>query len=62
MYTNWVDFVAWSSDGATLTSGSDDEIIQLWNVKTGKFLKTLKSNRPYERMNLTGVKGLRNVD
>jgi hypothetical protein len=27
-------------------------------LQTGECLKTLRSDRPYERMNITGVKGL----
>ncbi|NJL11066.1 MAG: hypothetical protein HC908_15310 [Calothrix sp. SM1_7_51] len=56
-HSHWVDSVAFSADGQTLVSGSWDETIKLWNVETGECLKTLK-DRPYERMNITGVKGL----
>jgi WD40 repeat protein len=41
-----------------LASGSYDETIKLWDVKTGKCLKTLKADRLYEGMNITGVTGL----
>jgi WD40 repeat protein len=42
-----------------LASGSsDDGTIKLWDVHAGECLKTLRSDRPYERMNITGVKGL----
>ncbi|WP_242032255.1 protein kinase domain-containing protein [Aphanizomenon flos-aquae] len=33
--------VAYSPDGQTLASGSDDTTIKLWNVKTGNLLQTL---------------------
>jgi hypothetical protein len=33
-------------------------MIIFWHVKTGKCLKTLRNERPYERMNITGVEGL----
>jgi WD40 repeat protein len=42
----------------TLASGSADEIIKLWDVQTGKCLKTLRSDRPYEGMNIIGVTGI----
>jgi len=35
-----------------------DETIKLWDVQTGECLKTLRPDRPYERMNITGVTGL----
>jgi small GTP-binding protein len=31
----WIHRLAWSSDGRTLASGSQDETIQLWDVETG---------------------------
>ncbi len=41
-----------------LASGSQDETIRLWQVNEEKLVQTLRSERPYERMNITGVKGL----
>jgi WD40 repeat protein len=41
-----------------LISGSFDETIKFWNVKTGRCLHTLRTPRPYEGMNITGVAGL----
>ncbi|PLZ71309.1 hypothetical protein CBP14_20290, partial [Fischerella thermalis WC245] len=41
-----------------LVSGSEDETIRLWNVKTGECFKILKAEKPYERLNLTGVSGI----
>jgi hypothetical protein len=35
-----------------------DSTIKLWDVLTGECLKTLRSKRPYEGMNITGVAGL----
>jgi WD40 repeat protein len=57
-HTNQVTSVAFSPDGCLLASGSVDETIKLWEVRTGEGLKTLRSERPYEQMNITGVTGL----
>jgi len=50
--------VAFSPDGQMLASGSKDETIKLWNVETGECFQTLRANRPYEGMNITGAIGL----
>ncbi len=57
-HTSLVMSVAFSPDGQTLASGSQDETIKLWDVDTGECLKTLRATRPYEGMNITGVTGL----
>ncbi|MBV6623459.1 MAG: NACHT domain-containing protein [Rivularia sp. (in: Bacteria)] len=54
--------VAFSPDTKTLASYSMDETTKLWDIKTGKCLKTLKGDRPYENMNIAGVKGLTDVE
>lgn len=45
-------------NGRTLASGSWDETIKIWDVQTGECLKTLRSDRPYEGMNIKGVTGI----
>jgi WD40 repeat protein/serine/threonine protein kinase len=57
-HTNSVRSVAFSPDGHILASGSADETIKLWDVQTGECLKTFRPDRPYERMNITGVTGI----
>ncbi|MCA2812162.1 MAG: WD40 repeat domain-containing protein, partial [Microcystis sp. M090S1] len=39
-----VTSVNFSPDGKTLVSGSDDKTIKLWNVETGKEIRTLKGH------------------
>lgn len=50
--------VAISSDGRILVSGSRDETVKIWDVETGKCLRTLRCDRPYEGMNITGATGI----
>ncbi|MEG4272634.1 MULTISPECIES: WD40 domain-containing protein [unclassified Microcoleus] len=57
-HDNWVWSVAFSPDGRILASASQDETIKLWNAVTGECIKTLPVPKPYEGMNIAGVKGL----
>ncbi|KST61780.1 hypothetical protein BC008_06970 [Mastigocoleus testarum BC008] len=66
-HTNQVGSIAWNpviemspgkGIGQILASSSADETIKLWDVKTGECLKTLRTDRPYEGTNITGVTGL----
>jgi WD40 repeat protein/transcriptional regulator with XRE-family HTH domain len=57
-HTNRIRSVIFSSNGQILASGSDDGTIKIWDLREGKCIKTLISERPYERMNITGVSGL----
>lgn len=57
-HSSLVCCVAFSRDGYILASASKDETIKLWNPETGECLKTLRSERPLEGMNLSDTKGL----
>lgn len=56
-HTNVVTSVTFSPDGEVISS-SQDETIKVWDMQTGRCLNTLKADRPYEGMNITGVTGL----
>ncbi|MBW4477637.1 MAG: NACHT domain-containing protein [Tolypothrix brevis GSE-NOS-MK-07-07A] len=60
-YTSPLLSIAFSPDGKVIASGSNDKKINFWHYETTKCLKTL-CDRPYENMNITGVKGLTDAE
>jgi WD40 repeat protein len=57
-YTASIWSIAFSPDGTMIASGSEDGTIKIWNIQTGECLRTLRTDRPYEGINITGVQGL----
>src|SRR5258708_2957302 len=45
-------------DGSTLASWADDGAGALWDLERGEHLRTLRRDRPYERLDITGIRGL----
>ena len=53
-----VDSLRRSPDGTKLASCGDDGTIKIWDLDGGEHLHTLRRDRPYERLNITGIRGL----
>jgi len=47
-----------SPDGSMLASCGDEGAIHIWELERGEHLRTLRRVRPYERLNITGIRGL----
>jgi WD40 repeat protein/transcriptional regulator with XRE-family HTH domain len=46
-----------SPDGHMLASCGDDGVIKLWDLHNGAYLRMILHDRPYERLNITGIRG-----
>ena len=57
-HDGWIHSIRVSPDGGTVASSGEDGSIKLWGMHSRRHLVTLRRDRPYERLNITGVKGL----
>jgi WD40 repeat protein len=47
-----------SPNGRGLASCGEDGTIRMWTPESGEHVRTLRRDRPYERLNITGIQGL----
>jgi WD40 repeat protein len=49
------------ADGQQVISGGDDGVIKIWDVQTGVCRAKLRPDRRYERMDISGLTGVTQV-
>ena len=57
-HTDVVRGVALAADGRLLASGSHDGTLRLWDTSNGRCLQVMRSDRTYERVDITGLTGV----
>ena len=57
-HDGWVHSIRVSPDGGTVASSGEDGAIQLWDLHSHQHLVTWRRDRPYERLNITDIRGL----
>ncbi len=57
-----VPSIAFSPDGRLLAGGSYREAVRIWDVETGAIVQEVRTPRPYDGLDITGVTGLTDAE
>jgi WD40 repeat protein/transcriptional regulator with XRE-family HTH domain len=57
-HRGWIRSLSVSSDGTMLVSSGEDGVIHLWHTERSELIRTLRIDRPYERMDIRGLTGI----
>lgn len=60
-HQSWLRSLSVSPDGELLVSSGEDGLIHLWDTARAEIIRTLRIDRPYERMEITGLTGITNA-
>jgi WD40 repeat protein/DNA-binding XRE family transcriptional regulator len=57
-HRGWIRSLSVSPDGTMLASSGEDGVIHLWHTEHAILIRTLRIDRPYERMDIRGLTGI----
>jgi WD40 repeat protein len=57
-HQGWIRALGVSPDDSTLLSSGEDGVIHLWDIESAALKRTLRIDRPYERMDISGLGGV----
>lgn len=57
-HQGWIRSLSVSPDGTMLVSSGEDGVIHLWDIEGATLMRTLRADRPYERMQIGGLNGI----
>jgi WD40 repeat protein len=57
-HQGWIRSLSVSPDGSYLVSSGEDGVIHLWDIEHAERIRTLRADRPYERMEIRGLTGI----